>query len=62
MYRGMAYCIMHCSSPEVSKHPPDVILHRSFTRPTTVLAVLKAWERGYISLLWAGVGSHASLV
>ena len=37
-----------------SRHPPDVIIRRSFTRPSTALFVLqrtiaavKAWEQGY---------------
>ena len=29
----------------------DVILCRSFTRPSTALAVMKAWERGYVHVV-----------
>ena len=47
-----------CSSvlwqrPEVSclQMSGDVILCRSFTRPSTTLAVMKAWERGYVHVI-----------
>ena len=43
--RLIAWCIsnMHCSSPEVPhlQRLPDVIVRRSFTRPSTALAVIE---------------------
>ena len=35
---------MHGAISHTSRHPPDVILHRSFTRPSTALAVIEGLE------------------
>ena len=32
---------MHGAISHTSRHPPDIILRRSFTRPSTVLAVIE---------------------
>ena len=53
-FRWTAALCMHGAISHAFRHPPDVIIRRSFTRPSTALFVLqrmiaavKAWEQGY---------------
>ena len=41
---------MNCSS-HTSKHPPDIILRRSSTRPSTMLAVIEAGNKANVGLV-----------